>query len=172
MDQATVVTQLVVSLTFLPLMRHGSSFTETLATLASGLLDKEKGLALREPGEADPVLVIAISEILEIASFMCLLCDDTASIENVEKVVDSVMSATAGVKQTMKRSVLQCNSFKIRAGNIKQSCQAELTIRPEMDAWKQRFESEGTAAVLEEGLAKVPLWQDKLRGGLHHMLSI
>ena len=174
-DVATTVTHLVVNLSIIPLMREGfcSQCFTTMAKLCSSLLHEATGIKLKEAMEPeDPVLVIAISELLQIAELMCLLTDESFKVSNMLVVLDSVMAATTGAKKTMKQSITQCQSYKCKVATMKQRCQAEMTVRPEMDDWIQKCEESGySLSVLEQGPSRVPLWQDKLHGGERNLNS-
>ena len=166
-----MATQLIVNLTVVPLMKMGSAGMGAMDILASSLINPEKGIGLKNSEDKEPVLEITVSEIEEIASFLALVTNEATEVGNMTVVIDSVMMATTGSKKLIKQSVLQVQSYKNTIANLKQLCQAEMTMRPEMDDWIAKFESQPTLLVLQEGLSRVPAWQDKLRGGLHCPMS-
>ena len=157
--------QLIINLSFVPLLKAGSTQQAVVGLMAQALLED---IAL-EQEDGDPLMQQTVHEISEIASFLSMVSSE-AGVENLAPLT-KVMGATAGNLKLICQTVHQCPVYKQKVGLLQRLHQAEATSRPELNIWIGKVKEKPVLENVEAGLKRFPVWNDGLRGGVATLLT-
>eukprot|EP00971_Amphidinium_carterae_P325206 6455367-Amphidinium_carterae.1 len=113
--------------------------------------------------EIPDVVVRAVDSVREVCNYILQLASP-GEVPNTE-LMHSMQQAKCGVKLTIRRAVLQCQAYAQAEKLAHETEYARKTFLPELTQFVHKLEAEPSHEAIQQVLAKLPLWDDRLPEG-------
>ena len=162
-DKARAFQRCVVHETVIRLVAKGEASAATLSTLTKLLAETLSS------SRTSPIMDAAITEVMDVAAFVRALVDPGAVISLAD--INKICLAKTGIRQLICQAATQQAHFKKQLVQLRQCVTSLGVLKPELDDTLKKLNAEPSTAVIVAALNRIPVWQDSLRPGAHHMLS-
>eukprot|EP00971_Amphidinium_carterae_P344725 6485293-Amphidinium_carterae.2 len=159
MEKANACKNLVVELTFLPMMAAGPTKMPTLHLLAT-----ELKMNMSVPADANALLRSVVEELQDIAAYLQVLTGDTSE-SGVLQILDKITKSTAGCRQLVRQNTLQTPCYKQAEMKIRKAEVNAMTLMPKLEKVKSALENAPSVASVEAFLQEAPALKDGLAEG-------
>eukprot|EP00971_Amphidinium_carterae_P075182 1486105-Amphidinium_carterae.8 len=154
-EKASLLQHAVVEHTLVPM----------LASAAKSLVSEfcRHVLAVLTTVEIPDVIARAVESVQDVCKYVLQLSSPT-EVPDTE-LLHSMQQAKTGVKLTIRRAVLQCASYAQAEKSAHETQYARKTFLPQVTQYTAKLEAEPSHEVIQDVIAKLPLWDDRLPEG-------